>query len=291
MPALILVRGGGDLASGVALRLHHAGLKVIVSELPQPLAVRRAVSFAEAVYEGQAIVEGVTARLVEREQIQATLEAGEIPILVDPDASILTEWVVQVVIDARLIKRPPQPLPADIPLHIGLGPGFHAGRNCDAVIETRRSHTLGRVYWDGTSQSDSGQPEGDPRRVLRAPMDGQLIGYAQIGDHLEAGDLIAEIHPLVTLSEAKNLTHRKGEPSVALVPQSDKGKIVSPFKGVLRGLIHPGLHVTASLKIGDIDPRNNREACFLVSDKALAVGGGVLEAILSNEGMRKNLWR
>jgi xanthine dehydrogenase accessory factor len=269
MPAPILVRGGGDLASGVVLRLHRAGLKVLVTELPQPLAVRRAVSFAEAVYEGQIAVEGVTGRLMEREQVRAALEAGDIPVSVDPDASILTDFPIPIVIDARLTKQPPSPLPVDVPLHIGLGPGFHAGRNCHAVIETRRSHTLGRVFWSGTPQPDSGQPEGDPRRVLRAPADGILVGYAKIGDFLEENTLIAEVQSKIVIR---------------------KSKIVSPFRGVLRGLLHPGLQVTAGLKIGDVDPRNNREACFLVSDKALAIGGGVLEAILSREEIRANLW-
>ena len=290
MPALILIRGGGDLASGVALRLHRVGLKVLISELPQPLAVRRTVAFAEAVYAGQITVEEVTGRQVKREQVQVALDAGEIPVLVDPDASILTELSIPVVIDGRLTKHPPTPLQVDVPLHIGLGPGFHAGRNCHAVVETRRSHTLGRVYWDGTTQPDSGQPEGDPRRVLRAPIDGQIIGYAQIGDLLEEGDLIAEILPHVILSEAKNLLELHRDSSQSTAAQSDMLRIVSPFPGVLRGLVHPGLQVTAGLKVGDIDPRNEREACFLVSDKALSIGGGVLEAILSKEEIRNKLW-
>jgi xanthine dehydrogenase accessory factor len=264
MAALILIRGGGDLASGVALRLYRAGLKVLVSELPQPLTVRRAVSFAEAVYAGQMTVEAVTGRLVKREQIHVTLEAGEIPVLIDPDASILNDESIPVVIDARLTKHPPAPLPVDVPLHIGLGPGFHAGRNCHAAIETRRSHTLGRVYWHGATQSDSGQPEGDPRRVLRAPANGLFVGYAQIGDHVEEGQEIAVI--------------------------SNQDTVTSPLKGVLRGLIHSGLQVTSGLKIGDVDPRDEREACFLVSDKALSIGGAVLEAILSREEIRQQLW-
>ena len=132
MSAPILIRGGGDLASGVALRLYRSGLKVIVSELPQPLAVRRTVSFAEAVFDGQVEVEGVTARLVEREQVQVTLDAGEIPVIIDPDASILTELSIPIVIDGRLTKHPPAPLSTNVALHIGLGPGFHARQNCHA---------------------------------------------------------------------------------------------------------------------------------------------------------------
>ena len=154
-------------------------------------------------------------------QIPAALDAGEIPVIVDPEASILTDaqFSIPIVIDSRLTKLTPTPLPADVALHIGLGPGFHAGRNCHAVIETRRSHTLGRVYWDGSTQPDSGQPDGDPRRVLRAPVDGHLVGYAQIGEHVEEGQEIAVILPHVILSPkgAKNLPQKPGDfPSAQL---------------------------------------------------------------------------
>lgn len=268
-PAPILIRGGGDLASGVALRLHRTGLKVLIAELRQPLAVRRTVSFSEAVYENQVVVEGITGRFIDQKQIRETLDAGEIPVIVDSDASILTDLPIQIVVDARLTKLPPSPLPVDVSLHIGLGPGFHAGRNCHAVIETRRSHTLGRAYWKGPTQTDSGQPEGDQRRVLRAPVDGQLVGYAQIGVHVDEGQIIAEI-------------------------QSSTGsgnvKVISPFPGVLRGLIRPGIQVSTSMKIGDVDPRDDPSACTQISDKALAIGGGVLEAILSKPEIRKQLW-
>ena len=264
---LILLRGGGDLATGVALRLHRAGVKILITELPQPLAVRRAVSFAEAVYEGRHTVEGVTARRVEPDQVLATLEANEIPVLIDPDANILlSSYYFPVIIDARLTKSPPERLPTNVPLHIGLGPGFHAGINCHAAIETRRSHALGRVYWNGATQPDSGQPEGDPRRVLRAPAEGLLIARARIGDHLEEGQVVAAIgdHP--------------------------ERSVVSPLKGVLRGLIRDGIHVVKGLKIGDVDPRDDKSACFLVSDKALAIGGAALEAILTRENIRAKLW-
>jgi xanthine dehydrogenase accessory factor len=271
--ALILLRGGGDLATGVALRLHRAGLKVIISELAQPLAVRRTVSFAEAVYEGQHTVEGVTARLVKPDQLLLALEANEIPVLIDPDADILTvdlqPQTIVAVIDGRLIKQPPSPLPISVPLHIGLGPGFHAGLNCDAVVETRRSHTLGRVYWNGTTQPDSGQPEGDSRRVLRAPRDGILLATTKIGEHVEEGQRIASVQ----------------------AGQDMNSQIDSPFAGVLRGLIHAGIPVTQGMKIGDIDPRDDANACFLVSDKALAIGGAVLEAILTRDEVREKLWK
>lgn len=288
-PALVLVRGGGDLATGVVLRLHRVGIKVIITELVQPLAVRRAVSFAEAVYEGHHSVEGVTARLVERDQLWAALGADEIPILIDPDADILLSHQIFVVIDGRLTKQTPAPLLVKPALHIGLGPGFQAGRDCHAVIETRRSHTLGRVYWTGTTQPDSGMPEGDPRRVLRAPSDGVLIARVNIGDHVEEGQVVAVILDYVTLSKAKGLQQDIRDSSFASLSQSDM-KIISPIAGVLRGIIRPGVHVTKGLKVGDVDPRDDPSACFLVSDKALAIGGGVLEAILSKEEIRKKLF-
>jgi len=266
----VLIRGGGDLATGVALRLHRAGIRVVITELAQPLAVRRTVSFSEAVYEGQHTVERVTARLIEAQQFPACAkrDGDEIPILVDPNADILLSNPFPVVVDARLTKQPPAPLPVDVPLHIGLGPGFTAGSDCHAVVETRRSHSLGRVYWTGTTQPDSGEPEGDPRRVLRAPSNGMVIGYKKISEHVEAGEEIAII----------------GEPN------RDQYSIVSPFSGILRGLIRDGLYVTKGMKIGDIDARDDVDACYLVSDKALAIGGAVLEASMSKAEIRKQLF-
>lgn len=257
----ILLRGGGDLASGVALRLHHAGLQIIIAELPKPLAVRRSVSFAEAVYGGEISVEGLSARRAASAAEALSLAGqGLIAVLVDPQAAILREASFAALVDARLTKQPPETGLSAAPLTIGLGPGFVAGENVHAVVETQRGHLLGRVYWQGSASADSGQPEGDPRRVLRAPAAGVLRALAEIGQHVEEDQVLAEIQP-----EGHN-----GPPST----------VHSPFKGVLRGLIHPGLHVPANMKIGDVDPRDKREYCFLVSDKALAVGGGVLEAIM-----------
>lgn len=259
MPNPILLRGGGDLASGVALRLHRAGFPIIITELPQPLAVRRAVSFSEAVYEQHWQVEGVTATLVNSAgEIESALAANQIPVLVDPNLEKLPSLYprLPILVDARLLKQSHPSLTQSAPFTIGLGPGFSAGINCHAFIETQRGHTLGRVYWSGSASTDTGQPEGDRRRVLRAPSNGILKGYAQIGDPLEAGQSIAEVN---------------GE------------KVFAPFAGVLRGLIRPGIHVPGGTKIGDVDPRNIREYCFLASDKALSVGGGVLEALLSHQ--------
>jgi xanthine dehydrogenase accessory factor len=265
---LILVRGGGDLASGVALRLQRAGLRLAITELPQPLVVRRTVAFASAVYDGSVIIEGVAGRRVDQDkQIWQVINAGEIPVLVDPRAEARTALCPQVIVDARLTKQPPDLGMKAAELVIGLGPGFTAGQDCHAVVETQRGHRLGRVIWQGSAASDSGIPEGvagySGQRVLRAPRDGILRGLAQIGDLVEAGQPLAEI----------------------------EGETVSaPFQGVLRGLIHPGLRVWRGLKIGDVDPRSDPQMCWQVSDKSLAVGGGVLEAILSIPALRLRLW-
>ncbi|MGB8214100.1 MAG: selenium-dependent molybdenum cofactor biosynthesis protein YqeB [Anaerolineales bacterium] len=267
MPSIILIRGGGDLATGVALRLIRSGLRVVVTEIAQPLAVRRTVAFAEAVYAGEVRVEGVTAHCIpdpsDSFRILMVLGKQQVPVLVDPACSSAKALHAAVVVDGRMTKRPPEPIGYVPSLYLGLGPGFIAGGNCQAVVETRRGPMLGRVYWQGGPDPDTGQPEGDPQRVLRAPAEGDLVAHAEIGQHLEAGQLIAEV--------------------------AGQG-ITAPFAGVLRGLLHPGLRVTRGLKIGDIDLRDDARLCQVVSDKALAVGGGVLEAILSRPEVRGALW-
>jgi xanthine dehydrogenase accessory factor len=268
---LVLLRGGGDLASGVALRLLRAGLRVVITELPQPLAVRRTVAFAEAVYAGEITIEGITGHVVKDPgdslSVLNVMARQKLPVLVDPDCTSAALLHPAVIVDARMTKQAPTPIGYAPLLYIGLGPGFDAGRNCQAVIETRRGHTLGRVYWQGGPDPDTGQP--DPvrglqsERVLRAPADGELVAHATIGMHLEAGAPIAEV--------ARQL-------------------VSAAFPGVLRGLIHPGLSVTKGLKIGDLDPRDDPRLCSLASDKSQAVGGGVLEAILARPELRPQMW-
>jgi xanthine dehydrogenase accessory factor len=267
MPAIILIRGGGDLASGVALRLHRAGLGIVVSELAVPLAVRRSVAFAEAIYEGGTTVEGVTARSVsDRADTRAILNIlaqQQIAVLIDPDGAAAKAILPLAIVDGRMLKQPPEPLRHEARLYIGLGPGFTAPDDCDAVIETDRGHTLGRVIWEGESAADTSQPEGDTRRVLRAPATGILESQSRIGEHLDAGQIIAAI----------------------------AGREISaPFAGVLRGLLRPGTTAVTGMKIGDLDPRDDPRLCQLVSDKSLAVGGGVLEALLTRPEVRSRLW-
>jgi xanthine dehydrogenase accessory factor len=267
MPSLILIRGGGDLATGVAIRLLRSGLRLVVTELLQPLAVRRTVSFAEAVYSGEISVEGLTARRVDDPgdslRILGILGLQQVPVLVDPGCASAKLLHPAVIVDGRMTKRPPEAIGYVPQLYIGLGPGFEAGVNCQAVIETRRGQTLGRVFWRGGPDPDTGQPDGDPLRVLRAPADGKLITHAEICQHVESGQLIAEV---------------AGQ------------TVTAPFPGILRGLLHPGLTVTRGLKIGDIDSRDDPHLCQMVSDKALSIGGGVLEVILSRPEVRSQLW-
>ncbi len=273
MPSIILIRGGGDLATGVAFRLIRSGLRVAITELPQPLAVRRTVSFAEAIYAGAITIEDLTGRAVsdptDTLRILNILSKQQVPVLVDPDCASAKALHPSIIVDGRMTKRPPEPIGYVPRLYIGLGPGFAAGENCQAVVETRRGHALGRVYWHGGPDPDTGAPDGDPRRVLRAPADGKLVGCKQIGEHCAEGELIAEIQSEI---------------------DDSKSEIVSPFAGVLRGLLHPGLIVTRGLKVGDVDPRDDPRLCQMVSDKALSIGGGVLEAILSRPELRGQLW-
>lgn len=255
---IVLVRGGGDLASGTVYRLAKAGFPVIVTELARPLVIRRAVAFASAIFEDQITIEGLTARRVDRlAEVPAAWAAGEIPVLADEEGTSLDVLRPVVVVDARMAKRNLGTTRRDAPLVVALGPGFEAGQDCHAVIETNRGHSLGRVIWVGSAEPDTGKPGSvkghESDRVLRAPAAGFVTSQAAIGDALHQGDQVAWV----------------GEQPVYV-----------PFDGVLRGLIHSSVPVKPGMKIGDVDPRAVREHCFTISDKALAIGGGVQEAVL-----------
>jgi len=263
---LVVVKGGGDLATGVAHRLHRVGMRVVVTELAQPTVIRRAVAFASAVFEGEVTVEGVVARRVEdAAQALALLLEGIVPVLVDPGASILRPERVEgvrelkptVVVDAIIAKRNTGTEITDAPVVVALGPGFKAGLDAHAVIETNRGHDLGRVILEGQAAPDTGVPGPvmgyASERVVRAPGPGLFRGVKAIGDRVEAGDVVA----------------RAGDQPV-----------LAPISGVLRGLLADGLVVKEGMKVGDVDPRGVREHCFTISDKARALGGSVLEAIL-----------
>lgn len=255
---LVVVKGAGDLASGVAYRLHQSGFTVVMTEIDQPTVVRRSVSFAQAVFDGTTVVEGVHALLVASPaEALAVANARDVAVLVDPHAQVVTQLRPAVLVDAIIAKRNTGTRIDDAPVVIGLGPGFRADVDVHAVIETNRGHRLGRVILDGEAEYDTGIPAPvgghGAERVLRAPADGVFIGAAEIGDHVTSEEVLGYV---------------AGEP------------VRSPFEGCLRGLIQTGLPVLKGMKIGDVDPRATREHCFTISDKALAIGGGVLEAML-----------
>ncbi len=256
---LILIKGAGDLASGVAYRLKRSGFPLIMTELPAPLLVRRAVAFGSAVYDGEITVEGVTARRVDTvDAALALARTGKIPVLVDVQAASTRILQPQVLVDAIMAKKNTGTSINDAPLVVALGPGFTAGIDCHAVVETNRGHTLGRVIRQGQAVPNTGSPgvmKGHTAdRVLRAPAAGHVSPCAEIGEVIKKGQCIATI---------------AGQ------------EIRAPFDGVLRGLAHPEVAVSPGFKIGDLDPRGVAAHCFTISDKSLAVGGGVLEVILS----------
>ena len=256
--AVVVIKGAGDLASGVILRLHRAGLRVIATEIEQPTTVRRTVAFSEAIYCGEVEVEGLRARkLNDCNDIPQAWSEGVVPVLVDPWAEIVPRLRPAVVVDAIIAKRNLGTRITDAPVVIGLGPGFEVGVDVHAVVETNRGHHLGRVLWHGCAEPDTGVP-GEiaghgAQRLLRAPSAGLFRGERAIGDRVEAGEVVGWV---------------------------DQTPVKAGIAGVLRGLLHDGLRVCQGMKIGDVDPRAAREHCFTVSDKSLAIAGGVLEAAL-----------
>lgn len=253
----VVIRGAGDLASGVALRLWRAGMDVVLLDVEKPTAIRRTVAFSEAIVHGKQTVEDVTAKLAAAETAEETLAAGMIPVLVDPEGRSIPTLRPDALVDAILAKRNLGTKITDAPVVIGVGPGFTAGVDCHAVVETMRGHTLGRVIREGSAIPNTGIPgliggfAGE--RVLRAPAAGLFHPLRDIGDAVTEGEILATV---------------AGQPMTATLT------------GTLRGILPEGTEVFPGMKAGDIDPRCQRSHCFTASDKALAVGGGVLEAIL-----------
>ncbi len=253
--SLCLLRGGGDLATGVAWRLTRAGMAVVVTELADPLTIRRSVALSSAVADGMVDVEGMVGRLADSpERAVHVAFSGEVGVVVCPD---LPDIGADVVVDARMAKRNIDTTIDDASLVVALGPGFTAGLDCHAVVETMRGPRLGRVIWDGAAAPDTGTPGRlggvDAERVVRAPVDGTVRWSVGIGERVTAGQTLGAV----------------GET-----------RVVSAIEGLVRGLIRDGREVRAGLKIGDLDPRQDAR-CDQISDKALAVGGGVLEAVMS----------
>ena len=269
----ILVKGAGDFASGSIRRLHLAGAKIICTELAQPLTIRRKVAFSEAIYAGEHTVDGVTGIRAKPEEIDQYFNDNKIPIIIDPETRIKNSHKFDIIIDARMAKRNLDTNISEAPIVIGLGPGFEAGYDCHAVVETLAGRNLGRVIYKGKAAENTGVPtptdvapccagfEPYPcspsfdvnSLVLRAPDDGKLSSLKEIGDLVNDGDIIGKVHDL---------------------------EVKATVGGVLRGLIHDGVQVTKGLKIGDIDPSGELSRVTQVSEKANAIAGGVLEACL-----------
>jgi len=280
---LALIRGGGDLGTGVALRLHRAGWRVLVVELLQPLMIRRTVAFASAVYDGSIEVEGtIGERIVEASAADRVWQADRIPVLVDPNRTAAAQLHPIALIDAIMVKVNTGTQIDDAPIVVALGPGFTAGVDCHAVVETQRGHNLGRVYYQGAAAPNTGTPGTvagqDALRAVRAPVAGIFYAQRKIGERVKIGDVIGRVITVdvsVTDSAAWRLasTDRDATQPLGIV-------VKSKLDGVLRGILHDGLKISADTKIADVDPRGETEYCFTVSDKSWAVGGAALEAVL-----------
>lgn len=255
---LVLIRGAGDIATGIALRLYRSHFQVVMTDLPKPTAIRRTVCFSQAIVHGETVVEGVRAVFAKDcAAAQECLSKGTIPVLADPECSCRADLMPDALVDAILAKRNLGTKRTDAPVVIGVGPGFTAPEDCHAVIETMRGHTLGRVVYQGSALPNTNIPgliggyAGE--RVLRAPDSGIFHTALTIGTQVRSGDVAGTVN---------------GKPMRCTID------------GVLRGLLADGTPVHKGMKSGDVDPRCHEEYCYTASDKALAVGGGVLEALL-----------
>jgi selenium-dependent molybdenum hydroxylase system protein, YqeB family len=265
MDKKIWIRGAGDLATGIALRLYRSGFDIIMSDIPVPTTVRRTVAFSPAVYTGETQVEGITGKLCENiSMIDTVIESGCIPVIVDPSGEIMKEYKPDIIVDAIIAKTNIGTKITDADIVIGVGPGFEAGVDCHAVVETKRGHNLGRVIWSGSAYPNTGVPGNiggyTVERIIRATADGVFSAKVNIGDFVKAGNLLA---------------------------YCDETPVYANIDGIVRGLLQDGVKVKKGMKSGDVDPRAEREYCFSVSDKASAIGGGVLEAILSKISGRR----
>jgi xanthine dehydrogenase accessory factor len=254
----VIVRSGGDVASGTIKRLHESGFKVIVLEIENPTAIRRTVSYSQCIFDGSITIEGTTSRLCSTiEEVDDAHWKGEIPVVVDSEGKWIDIVNPKVVIDAILAKKNLGTDKSMADIVIGLGPGFEAGVDVHAVIETNRGHDLGRVIYSGKPQENTGAPGNingyTIERVIYSPADGKISVLKDIESLVNKGEVVAEV----------------------------AGKEVrSNIKGVVRGMIADGTPVFKGMKIGDVDPRSEISHCYGISDKARSVGGGVLEAIL-----------
>ncbi len=254
---LILIRGAGEFASGVAHRLFRCHFPVIMTELPWPRVIRRKVSFAEAIFSGRACVEGVEAICTSGEGISKVLAEKKIPILIDQEAEVRKQVLPEIFIDAAMAKRNLGTEISFAPLVITLGPGFKVGQDAHCIVETNRGHHLGRILEQGQADENTGIPGTiagvSEKRVVRAPCAGYFRPFSSIGEMIEKNQKIGEVNGV---------------------------DVLSPLSGIIRGLIYPGYPCSKGMKIGDVDPRGKREFCYQISDKARTISGSVLEIVL-----------
>ena len=256
---MILIKGAGDLATGVAHRLKKCGFNIVMTEISEPTMVRRTVAFSQAVYDTEVEVEGIKAVLASRkEEINKIIEDGNIAILVDEEAKIVKEIKPKIIIDAIIAKKNLGTNINDAEIVIALGPGFTAGIDCHSVVETKRGHYLGKTIYSGSAIPNTGVPGAiggyTKEKIIRATDDGKISPLANIGDYVEKGDIVAYVNDTPIFAE---------------------------INGIVRGMLQKDVKVFNGMKSGDIDPRCEKNHCFTISDKARSIGGGVLEAILS----------
>ncbi|MEJ8554230.1 selenium-dependent molybdenum cofactor biosynthesis protein YqeB [Tepidibacter sp. Z1-5] len=264
---VVVIRGGGDIATGICHKLHRSGFKVLILEIEKPTMVRRTVSFASAVYDCETVVEKVkSVKAYNTKDIYKIWNDDQIPVIVDPECKIIDEMKVDILVDATLAKRNLGMNRTMAPITIGVGPGFDAGEDVDVVIETNRGHDLGKLIFKGYAKVDTGIPGKilgyGKERVLRAPCHGIINNLSDIGDIIKKDQIIAYV---------------------------DNEPVKASLDGILRGMIMHNSKVKKGLKIADIDPRGIKEYCFTISDKARSVAGGVLEAILYTKGSSKKI--
>jgi len=257
---VILIRGAGEMATGVAHRLASCRFKACMTEVSNPQAVRREVTFSEAIFDHEKEVEGVTAKKIDSPRhIFQLWKEGKIPILIDPEAKVKDFLKPEVLIDATLAKKNLGTKITDAPLVIGLGPGFHAGRDVHLVIETNRGHNLGRIFANGEAEPNTGIPSSidgyTEERVIRAPQDGKFKALQKIGEEVLANGKVGMIGNV---------------------------EVRSRIAGVIRGLLRDETEVWKGMKLGDVDPRGIKGHCYTISDKARTISGGVLQAILEH---------
>lgn len=255
---VILIKGAGDLATGIAYRLKKSGFDIVMTEIDKPTTVRRTVAFSQAVFDNEIVIEGIKGVKVNNiNEIYKEINQGNIPIIIDERAEIIKELRPDVVVDAIIAKKNLGTSIEDAPIVIGVGPGFEAKVDCHLVVETKRGHYLGKVIEEGSAIPNTGVPGNiggyTKERIIRASSNGKIKPVVAIGDFVKKGDVVAYV---------------------------DGVEIFAQIDGIVRGMLQEGIEVFKGMKSGDIDPRCEKDHCFTISDKARSIGGGVLEAIM-----------